>query len=111
MYPFPPYFPQWLPPLKYLVVTCCFLGTSLRIPVLALAVCSGIFKGLGWGGGFDWDWVPSEFLPEYVEPCAVFPLRALYDYPVRRHHGPPDAPVCGPHQIDGNSTLDVSARP
>ena len=30
---------------------------------------------------------------------------------VHRHPGPPDAPVCGPHQIDVDPTRDVSARP
>ena len=30
---------------------------------------------------------------------------------VRRNPGPPDAPVCGLHQSDGDPTLDVSARP
>ena len=30
---------------------------------------------------------------------------------VRRHPGPPDAPMCGLHQSDGAPTLDVSASP
>ena len=30
---------------------------------------------------------------------------------MRQHPGSPDAPVCGPHQIYGNPTLDVPARP
>ena len=42
------------------------MGPSLRIPVPALSICSGMFKGLGWGGGFDWAWVPPERLHEYV---------------------------------------------
>ena len=36
---------------------------------------------------------------------------ALKDYPVRRHPGPPDAPVFAPHQSDGNYTLDLYKRP
>ena len=30
---------------------------------------------------------------------------------MRRYPGPPDAPVCGPHQSDDNHNIDVSARP
>ena len=30
---------------------------------------------------------------------------------VRRHPGPPDTLVCGPHQSDGDPTIDVSAHP
>ena len=50
-------------------------------------------------------------LPEEVETGSVFPLRVLDANLVRRHHGPPDAPVCGLHQSDGNPTLYVSSRP
>ena len=35
----------------------------------------------------------------------------LYANFVRWNPGPPYAPVCGPHQRDGNPTLDVSACP
>ena len=35
----------------------------------------------------------------------------LKTYPVRWHLGTPDSPLCGPHQSDGNPTLDVSAHP
>ena len=35
----------------------------------------------------------------------------MYDDLVLQHPVPPDAPVCGPHQIDGDPTPDVSARP
>ena len=63
-----------------------------------------------WGAlmGFG---VPWECLPEYVEPGAVFPLWALNAYLMRRHPGTPDTLMCGPHQSDGNPTLDVSVRP
>ena len=94
-----------------MVVTCCLLGSSLRIPVPASDICSGVVQGLGWGGGFDWAWVPLAHLPEEVDPRAVFPLRLLDLYPMRRHPGPPDAPVFGPHQSDSEPNLDVSARP
>ena len=53
----------------------------------------------------------SALLPEDVDPGGVFPLQAMYTNLVRRHPGPPDAPVCGPHQSDGDPTIDVSARP
>ena len=49
-------------------------------------------------------------LPKDVDPSAVFSLRAMDTNFVRRHPGPPDAPVCGPHKCDGDPTLDVSAR-
>ena len=50
-------------------------------------------------------------LSEKVDPCAVLPLWALYSDIVRWHHGPLDAPVCGPHKSYGDPTLDLSARP
>ena len=68
-------------------------------------------KGLGQGEGVAWLWDLLERLPEEVEPGAVFPLRALDANIVRRHPGPPDAPVCDSHQSYGNPTLDVSIRP
>ena len=52
-----------------------------------------------------------ERLHEEVELVAVFPLQALEADIVRQYPGPPDAPVCGPHQSDGDPTLDVSACP
>ena len=55
--------------------------------------------------------VPRARLPEQVYPSAVFPLWALNTYPMRRHPGTPDAPMCGPHKSDGNPTLDISASP
>ena len=50
-------------------------------------------------------------LPKEVDPGAVFPLLVLDANLVRRHAGPPDAPVCGLHQSDDDPTLDVAARP
>ena len=67
-------------------------------------------KGLGWDEGVAWIWYILEHLPEKVDTGAVFPLRVLYANLVRRHPVPPDALVCGPHQSDGDPTLDVSAR-
>ena len=55
LYPFPPCLPQWLPSMQSLVLTCSFLGTSLSIPVMDLAVCSRASKELGWGGCFARD--------------------------------------------------------
>ena len=52
-----------------------------------------------------------ERLSEQVDPDAVLPLRVMYADIVIRYPGPPDAPVCGPHQIYGNPTLDISALP
>ena len=67
--------------------------------------------GLRRGEGFSWPGDLLAHLPEEVDPCAVFPLQALGANCLRRHPGPPDVPVCGPHQSDGNLTLDVSAHP
>ena len=64
VYPFPPCLPECLHYLQYLVVTCCLLGPSLIIHVSALAVYSGMSKGLGWGGGFAWAWGPLALLPQ-----------------------------------------------
>ena len=87
------------------------VGDVLWISVPDLAVCLGMSKGLGWGEGFDCTWFLLAHLPEEVDPRAVFPLRLLDLYPMRRHPGPPDAPVFGPHQSDSEPNLDVSARP
>ena len=45
-----------------------------------------------------------------LDPGSVLSLQALDVYPVQRHPGPPDTPVCGPYQSDGDPTLDLSAR-
>ena len=37
--------------------------------------------------------------------------RWMYAYIVSRQPGPPDAPVCGPHQSDGDPSLEVSKHP
>ena len=111
VYYVPTCLPQYILPVKSLVVSSFLTGTYLMIPVPALAVCSGMYKGLGRGEGFDWEWIPTACLPEYVEPVAVFPLRALGTYHVRRQPGPPDETVCGPHQSDGDPTIDVSTCP
>ena len=50
-------------------------------------------------------------LLEELDPGAVLPLQPLETNLVRRHLVTPDTPVCGPHQIDGDPTIDVSARP
>ena len=50
-------------------------------------------------------------LIEELDPGAVLPLQPLETNLVRRHLVTPDTPVCGPHQIDGDPTIDVSARP
>ena len=68
-------------------------------------------KGLGRGQGFTWPWNLSERLPEEVDLSTVFQLWALEANIVRRHPRPPDVPVYGLHQSDGNPTLDVSAHP
>ena len=68
-------------------------------------------KGLVWDGGFSWYWGPLASLLEYIEPDAVFLLQEMDACPLRRHPGPPDALVCGPHQSDGDPTLDVPACP
>ena len=67
--------------------------------------------GVDMGEGFPWYWVPTARLHEQVEPGAFFPLQALGAYPVRRHPGPPDALVCGPHKRDDDPTLDVYVFP
>ena len=62
-----------------------------------------------------WEFSRSGVLPsrlsEQVEPGAFLPLQAMYADLVWRHLGSLDAPVCGPHQSDGNPDLDVSALP
>ena len=68
-------------------------------------------KGMGWGEGFSWPGDLLARLPEEDDPGAVFSLQGLDDNLVRRHPGPPDAPVFGPHQSEFNHTLDVSTRP
>ena len=68
-------------------------------------------KGLGRGGGFSWPRYLSARLPEEVDPGDVFTLRALDANHMRRHPGPPDAPVCGPHQSDSDPNLVVYAHP
>ena len=50
-------------------------------------------------------------LSEEVEGGNVLPLWMLHADPMRWHSGPPDAPVCGLHQINGNLTLDLYAYP
>ena len=65
-------------------------------------------EGLGRSEDVVWYWDILARLLEDVEPGAVFPLQALYNNIVLRHPGPPDAPVCGPHQSDGDPTLNVS---
>ena len=52
----------------------------------------------------------SRCLLEQVDLGAVFSLRALDTDLVHPHPGTPDEPVCGPHQSDGDHTLDISAR-
>ena len=52
VYPVPSFLPQWLPPVKYQVVSSSRYLLKIRVP--ALAVCLGMSKGLGWGEGFDW---------------------------------------------------------
>ena len=64
-------------------------------------------KGLGLGKGFYWLWDISARLPEEVDLLAFFPLKVLDAYIVRQHIGPPDAPMCGPHQSDGDPTLEI----
>ena len=68
-------------------------------------------KELGRGEGFSWPWDIFRQLPEEVESGAVFPLQDMYADIVRRHPGPPNAPVCGLYQIDCDLTLYISARP
>ena len=75
------------------------------------AISSDVSKGLGQGGVLAWSGDITSRLPEQVEPGAIFPLRALDSDLVRQHPGPPDATVCGLHQIDGDPTIDVSAHP
>ena len=75
------------------------------------AVSPNIAKVLGRGEGLSWPGDILARLPEEVDPGAVFPLRLLDDNILRRHPGPLDSPVCGPHQSDGDTDIYVSARP
>ena len=83
----------------------------LWIPVPDLAVITDMANVLGQGEGFSWYGYLSARLTEDVDTGAVFPLRDLDPNIVCRHPGPLDALVCGPHQSDGDLTLDVSTRP
>ena len=66
----------------------------------------------GWAGcKFARSRVLPARLSEKFDPNAVLPLQAMYADLMFLHPGPPDAQVCGPHQSDGNHTLDASARP
>ena len=49
-------------------------------------------------------------LLEEYQSSAVLPIRALQADIIFQNPGPLDAPVCGPHQSDGNPNFDVSAR-
>ena len=63
------------------------------------------------GWKFFWVWgLPARLLEE-VKSGSVLPLRALHTDPMFRHPGTLDVPVCGPHQSDGNRTLNVSIHP
>ena len=50
-------------------------------------------------------------LYEQVDLLAVLLLQALHADLMWCPPGPLDAPICGPHQSDGNPTIDISARP
>ena len=92
--------------MPYLIVyvrpSACCVGLGRQARCSCVVGRSGVFARSG-----D---IPAH-LYEQVEPGAVLPLRAMYADLVRRQPGPPDAPVCGPHQNDGNPTLDVSECP
>ena len=75
------------------------------------AVSPNIAKVLGRGEGLSWPGDLLARLPEEVDPGAVFPLRLLDDNILRRHPVPLDAPVCGPHQSDGDTDIYLSAHP
>ena len=66
--------------------------------------------GVVWGGSCAGFGVFLARLSNQVDPGVIVPLQDLHDTLMYRHPGPPDAPVCGPHQSYGNPTLDVSTR-
>ena len=68
-------------------------------------------KGLGRDEGFYWTGDLKTRLHEEVDPGALFSLRALDTNIVNRNPGSSDAPVCGPHQSDGDPNLHVSTLP
>ena len=106
MYPVPPFIMWWIRLLPYLIVyvrpSACCVGLGRQARCSCVVGRSGVFARSG-----D---IPAH-LYEQVEPGAVLPLRVMYGDLVRRKPGPPDAPVCGPHQNYGNPTLDVSEFP
>ena len=53
----------------------------------------------------------SKRLSKQVDPGVVLSLWELDADLVRRNPVPLDAPVCGPHQSDGNPTIGLSACP
>ena len=83
-------------------------GAILYIPLPDYAISPNVSKGMGQGEGFTWPGDISVSLPEEFDPNAVFPLQALDANLVCRYPGPPDKPVCGLHQSDGKSTIDIS---
>ena len=68
-------------------------------------------SGVVWDGSCAEVGVFPALLSEQVEPGAILPLQAMHDDPMCHHPGPPDAPVCVPHQSDDNPTVGVSACP
>ena len=100
----------------YSLVTPSFAFVFYRVPVKASFFCAWTVEVLGWcegigGGGVDGVWSPPGALPVQFQPGTVFSLWELHADPMRRHLISPDAPICGPHQIDCNLTPDVTTCP
>ena len=79
----------------------------VEIPVMSKAFFSGMAKGV-WGRertlpGLRISWCA------YLKKLSPSPS-SHYTNCLRRHLGPLHAPVCGPHQSDGDPNIDVSAR-
>ena len=84
---------------------------SLRILVPVSDVCAGVVEGLGGvealiGIGLPQYAYLNRFSPATSSHCGIWVLILCAGT-----LEPPDAPMCGPYQSDGNTTLDVSAHP
>ena len=97
--------------LRYFLCVRMLASDPVQIPAPDKDVCTGMAKGQGQSEDVVWYQDLLTRLPEEVYLGTVFLLQALDSNLVIRNHGPPDAPVCGPHQIDGNPIIDLSVLP
>ena len=112
MYPIPYCLPECVHNLPYpfMSVRSAVCWCYLFYCCFGLGRQAQCIYGVGRGRGFDMSGDLPARIYEQVNTSAILPLRALDADLVLQHHGPPDAPVCGPHQSDGDPNIDVSAH-